>query len=165
MRLLIIRHAIAEDAAPGQRDADRQLTKPGRRKMHSAAAGLRTVVPQISILAASPLARAKQTAAIVSEAYDGVSITTLDALKPGKPLKSILTWLQGRPADATVAVVGHEPQLGLLASWLLCGEQRRSFVQLKKGAACCLGFAQAVQHGKAVLEWSLKPSQLRDLGD
>jgi phosphohistidine phosphatase len=133
--------------------------------MEEAVAALRRIVGEISILGSSPLVRAKQTAKIVSQVYDGLAVTTVDALKPGKPLKSVLSWIQGHPADTTVALVGHEPQLGLLASWLLCGEQRRSFVPLKKGGVCCLSFDQSVQSGKAALDWMLKPSQLRDLGN
>ena len=163
MRVLIIRHAIAEDAQGGQSDAERALTKAGRRKMREAADGLSRVVEKIDVLGSSPLVRARQTAQIISEAYDGISLATVDALKPGKPLKAVLQWVQSQPADATVALVGHEPQLGLLVGWLLSGEQRRSFVRFRKGGACLLRFDRSVRAGAGVLEWMLKPSQMRDL--
>ena len=163
MRVLVIRHAIAEDPRDGQSDAERALTKAGRRKMREAAAGLRRVVEHIDVLGASPLVRAAQTAEIVSKAYDGLAVSVVEALKPGKPLKSVLQWIQGHPADATVALVGHEPQLGLLVSWLLSGEQRRSFVRFRKGGACLLSFDESVKAGTAMLEWMLKSSEMRDL--
>lgn len=163
MRLFLIRHAIAEDAAPGQRDADRKLTNSGRRKMAKVAAGLRRIVGDISILGSSPLIRAMETAQIISREFEDLAVARLDALKPGKPLKSVLTWLQGQSDNANIALVGHEPQLGLLASWLLSGEQHRSFVTFKKAGVCCLWFDKSLQSGKAALEWHLKPSQIKAL--
>src|SRR5690348_4352380 len=132
MQVVVIRHAIAvepEEAAKEKMpDAQRPLTKPGRKKMCAAARGLARVVDRIDVLASSPLVRARQTAEIVAGAFDGMKIATIDELKPGKPLKSVLQWLQGQRADATIALVGHEPQLGMLITYLLAGERKRSFV-------------------------------------
>jgi phosphohistidine phosphatase len=163
MRVLIIRHAVAEERADGGDEA-RALTGDGRRKMRAAAEGLRCVIKRIDVLASSPLLRAIQTAEIVSMAYDRKKAVPVDVLKPGKPLKGVLQWVQGQPEDATVALVGHEPQLGMLASWLLSGE-RRSFVRMRKGAACLLEFPEQVKPGSGTLLWMLKPSQLRELGE
>ena len=161
MRVLIIRHAIAEERTDGGDEA-RALTGDGHRKMRAAAEGLRRVVKHIDVLASSPLVRAVQTAEIVGKAYDGKKVVRVDVLKPGKPLKGVLGWVQGQPGDATVALVGHEPQLGILASWLVSGE-RRSFVRMRKGSACLIEFAERVTPGGGTLLWMLKPSQLRDL--
>src|SRR6478609_2448758 len=115
MQLVIIRHGIAvepEEAAKEKLgDAERPLTKSGRKKMRAAAEGLARVIDRIDVLAGSPLVRAQETAEIVAEAYDGMKVATIDELKPGKPVKLVLQWLQGQPADATIAIVGHEPQL------------------------------------------------------
>ena len=168
MQLVIIRHAIAvepEEAATEKLpDAERPLTKPGKKKMRAAARGLASVVERIDLLAASPLIRAQETAGIVAEAFNGMKVATVDELKPGKPVKAVLQWLQGQPADATIAVVGHEPQLGMLISHLLAGERKRAFVEVRKGSAALLEFPEQVKAGGAVLQWMLKPGQLRDLG-
>src|SRR5688500_2542867 len=105
MRVVVIRHAIAEDqdefAKTGRGDGERSLTKEGRRKMRAGAAGLRTIVEQIDVLAASPLERAKQTAEIVREAYgDSLKTTEVAALEPTKPVNAVLHWLQGQTAEA-----------------------------------------------------------------
>jgi phosphohistidine phosphatase len=176
MRVLLIRHAIAEDRAvfakTGQDDGLRPLTRVGRRKMRRAARGLLQTVPRIDLLATSPLKRAVQTADLVADAYGlqarggkGKRLRTahVAALAPGKPPKDLLHWLQGQPADVTVALVGHEPDLGTFASWLLTGLQE-SFVPMKKGAACLLEFKKDVKAGRAELLWAMKPSQLRVLG-
>jgi phosphohistidine phosphatase len=169
MQLVIIRHAIAvepEEVEKGKlSDAERPLTKAGKKKMRAASKGLTRVIDRIDLVAASPLVRAQETAEIVAEAFDGMKVSTIDELKPGKPVKAILQWLQGQPADATIAVVGHEPQLGMLISHLLAGERKRSFVEVRKGSATLLEFPEQVKAGGAVLQWMLKPSQLRDLGE
>lgn len=87
MFVLIIRHAKAEPRAVlgsiGNKDAARSLTDAGRKDMRKAAKGLRTLVPEIDVLAASPLVRAQETAAIISERYDAMPVTELAPLAPG----------------------------------------------------------------------------------
>ena len=66
MKLLLVRHAIAEEREEfertGEPDDQRPLTSEGRKKMKRAAAGLGELVNKVDILATSPLARAQQTA-------------------------------------------------------------------------------------------------------
>ena len=166
MKVCIIRHAIAEDPdawkKAGGEEAARPLTKDGRRKMRDGAAGLKNVLPEIDVLASSPLVRAVETAEIVAEAYGGMKAAQVAALVPSKPVNALLHWLQQQPKDATVAIVGHEPHLGVVISWLLTGLQE-SFVPMKKGAACLLEFEKDVKSGRAKLLWLLKPSHLRAL--
>jgi phosphohistidine phosphatase len=167
MQVVVIRHAIAvePEEASNQKvpDAQRPLTKPGRKKMRDAARGLARVVGSIDVLASSPLVRAVETAEIVAGAYGGLKISKVDELKPGKPVKAVLQWLQGQGADKTIALVGHEPQLGMLITYLLAGERKRPFVEVRKGSACLLSFEDEVKAGAATLQWMLKPSQLREL--
>jgi phosphohistidine phosphatase SixA len=61
-----------------------------------------------------------------------------------------------------VAIVGHEPGLGRVTSWLLA-KSERSFIEIKKGAALLLSFPDAVDAAAATLLWSLTPAQLRGL--
>ena len=125
MKLLVIRHAIAEDrdawAFAGKPDAERPLTDDGRKRMRRAAAGLRETVPSLDVIATSPLARARQTAEIVGREYDSAEIVDLPQLAPDATVDDLLPWLVERGAEDTVAVVGHEPGLGFLVGWLLTG--------------------------------------------
>ena len=174
MKLLVIRHAIAEDRDRVARkhggDADdslRPLTSAGRRKMRGVARGLRRLVPRVDLLASSPLTRATQTADVVAAAYRLRKRAEVAQLAPDKPVTALLKWLQEQDAerpDGTVALVGHEPQLGVFVSWMLTGLQE-SFVQFKKGGACLLQCKTDVKPGRATLLWLLKPSQLRALGE
>ena len=168
MRVLVIRHAIAEDkdefAKTGRDDRERPLTSPGRRKMRKAAAGIRELVNRVDTLASSSLTRAVETAEIISAAWHGIGFTQIASLEPDKPVAEVLDWLRMQPAGATVAIVGHEPQLSLLVSWLLSGQEQR-FAELRKGSACLLQFDAEVAAGGATLQWMLKPSHLRALRD
>lgn len=168
MRLILIRHAIAEDredfAASGLSDDERPLTDQGRKKMKRAARGLREVVDGIDILATSPLQRAMQTAEIIAGRYNDVTTVTTDSLIPDHPFDEFLGWLQRLEDADTVVAVGHEPHLGSLASWLLTGEGTSRF-ELKKGSALQLDFAGELKPGGAQLSWLLTPAQLRALGD
>lgn len=167
-QLLIIRHGVAEEreefAESGQDDALRPLTKEGKWKMERNAKALRRAVSSIDVLGSSPLLRATQTASIVASAFGGLEITTVTALVPGTPAESFLTWLR-RQRDATVvAAVGHEPDLGALATWLLTGEEE-SHVPLRKGGACLLEFDGRPRPGGATLQWALTPALMRRIGD
>ena len=168
MRVLVIRHAIAEDrdafAKSGRADGARPLTKEGRAKMREGAAGLARLVPKVDVIATSPLARAIETGEIIARAYGGdTRVVQIAPLTPTKPVNALLHWLQAQPPAATVALVGHEPHLAVLVSWLLTGLQE-SFIELKKGSACLLEFESDVKAGRAKLLWALKPAHLRDLG-
>ena len=164
MKLLIIRHGIAEDrdafAATGKSDDLRPLTAEGRTKMAHAAEGLREVVPDISLLASSPLVRARETAEIVGHVYEIKVGSTTDALRPEASFDEFLDWLRDDRAQPVVAVVGHEPQLSTLATWLISGIEE-SRIELKKGGACLLTFDGAPKAGSATLDWLMQPAHLR----
>jgi phosphohistidine phosphatase len=168
MKLLFIRHAIAEDrrrfARTGEDDGARPLTARGRRRMRAGARGLRRVAPQVDVLITSPLTRAVQTAEIVAGAYRDLKVIKLPHLTPEGSVHAVLKWLREHKHGSTVAIVGHEPQLGVCVSWLLTGLQE-SFVPMKKGGACLVELAEQVRAGRGRLLWSLAPGQLRALGE
>jgi phosphohistidine phosphatase len=167
MRLLVVRHAIAEDreafARSHKDDATRPLTPDGRRKMERAALGLKELVPELDLLAASPYKRALETAEIIGGAYDGMSVERVQELAPGAGVDRVVSWLAERHARGCVAVVGHEPDLGQLVCALLASTNG-PFLELRKGAACLLELAGPVKRGAATLDWFLGPKHLRLLG-
>ena len=155
-RILIIRHAIAEDAdaalAQGRDDAARGLTDEGRQKFSQAVKGLARVVTKIDVLVASPLLRAVQTGEILSQQF----------IAPGAAPGALLEWYLRHAASECVALVGHEPSHSLWASELLTGRET-SILKLKKGAACLLELDSLAPKKPALarLLWLLQPSQLR----
>ena len=166
MLVLLARHAKAEARSlvgPGPKsDARRPLTDAGRKRMRGAAKALHGLVPAVDAIASSPLIRALETAEILAERYDDLAVVELKALSPGGSDRELLDWLREQPQDAVVVLVGHEPDLGLLASWLLTGK-KSAFAPLRKGAACLIRFAEAPAAGGGVLEWSLTPKLLGKL--
>jgi phosphohistidine phosphatase len=167
-QILVIRHAIAEDRViamrEGTADEARALTDKGRKRMKAAAAGLRRLVPELTCVASSPLARAVQTAEIVAKACGGPPVIETHALAPDMSRESLLEWAASQPGEAPVAVVGHEPDLAQWVGWLLTGSPR-PVVQLKKGSACLVEFTGDAAPGGGVLAWLLTPRQLRTLGE
>lgn len=166
-QLLVIRHGIAEDAeafaATGKDDSLRPLTKVGKRKMKEAAAGLREIVDSVEVLAASSLVRAQQTAEIVAKAYDDVPVSTVEALSPESDPADLVDWLGKHASAEVVAVVGHEPHLGMLVTWLM-SERRESRVAMSKGGAALLEFDSRVTARSGTMQWLLTGSQLRRIG-
>lgn len=167
MQLLVIRHGIAEEAetfaATGLDDSQRTLTKPGKRKMKEVAAGLRTIVETLDVIGASSLLRAQQTAEIVAKAYGDLPVVTVQALSPGSDPSGLVDWLGQHASAEVVAIVGHEPHLGMLVTWLMT-EARDSRVAMSKGGAALLEFSSRVTAGSGTLEWLLTGSQLRRIG-
>ena len=169
MRLLLIRHAIAEEredfVRTGKDDSLRPLTDEGRKKMKQAARGLRTLVPEIDLLATSPLTRAAQTAAILDSVFGGLDEVEIEELSPETTPEELLRWLrQQDKKNHVIAAVGHEPSLSQILGWLLTGTDRRIFA-FRKGGACLLDLPDDPAGGTATLLWALTPGQLRALSD
>jgi phosphohistidine phosphatase len=166
MRLLFIRHAIADDrdewAKSGRPDAERPLTDRGRDRMRRSARGLTRVLPQPDVIATSPYLRAAETAAIVSQAYGGPPPMELPALVPGVEFADLVTWLRSQKVSGTVALVGHEPHLGGALCYFLTG-RRENFFEFKKGGAALVQLADPPTPGVARLLWVLEPGQLRNI--
>ena len=167
MRLLIVRHAIAENrkafARTGKKDALRPLTGYGRVQMRQASKGLRRILPSIDIVGTSPLKRTVQTAEILAAAYDHPRLVNVAALDHSPDPLAFVRWLRAHRREEVVAAVGHEMHLVSLMSTLLTGRRGR-FVLLEKGGACLLLFEGALRPGRAKLVWSLSPAHLRALG-
>lgn len=166
MKLLLVRHAIAEDAeafiAGGGADAQRPLTEIGRKKMRKAANRLRSQVGRMDILACSPLLRSRETAEIIARACGEPPLVERPELDYHYSPETVLDWLGQFSPDAWVAAVGHEPQLGLLTGLLLANVSR-PLIAFRKGGTALIEFAGCAEAGKGLLQWALTPGQLRGL--
>ena len=168
MQLLVIRHAIAMDreeyATTGRPDSDRPLTDTGRRRMKKNARGLQRVSPHPDLIATSPWLRAADTATVIVETLGVERMENIDAMLPDRHPKELAEWLNARLDVGVIAVVGHEPHLGELVTWLVGGRVGTN-VEFKKGGACLLRIDERVDAGSALLQWLLTPAQLRGLAD
>ncbi|MCW8917780.1 MAG: histidine phosphatase family protein [Gammaproteobacteria bacterium] len=160
--LLVVRHAIAEERAPGMDDALRPLTAEGRNRMVVASRGLQRQHENIDTLLSSPLLRARQTAEILAGNYPHATLQTCAALTPDLGSSKLVRALN-QTGGTSLAIVGHEPGLSRLITALICGEEGDGFV-LKKGGAALLRFTDQIALGEGSLQWLLTPRQLRLLG-
>src|SRR3569623_2046058 len=102
------------------------------------------------------------TAEGVAAAYAPLTVAECEALVPQAHPEELLDWLRGQQSDS-VAVVGHEPDLGIWTSWALTGDTI-PLLHFKKGGACLLEFpAGKWRSGEASLQWLLTPAQLAGL--
>jgi phosphohistidine phosphatase len=167
MDVLLIRHAIAEDreifALTGKDDDLRPLTAAGRKKMRKTTKGLSAVIENIDIIAHSPLIRAAQTAEIVSEIYPHAQRAEVAALAPDQAASRCASWLHKQPFDNCIALVGHEPDLGELATWFLGGDNAEPFLSFKKAGMILIHFPYKIGAGRGTLVWAMPPAILRRL--
>ncbi len=154
--LLLIRHGIAEDPQPGQKDADRALTEEGWRKTRAAMKGLvaRGLVPTRGFN--SPYRRAAETMACLQEAAGAFPMETrVDLMPNGRPPQVDL-WLRGRVAEAgpqeVFVLVSHQPFLGDLV-FHLAGIH----LEVKKASCTVLVWEAGVWR----FERHYQPSELR----
>jgi phosphohistidine phosphatase len=158
VRLILIRHADAGERDPSRwpDDTQRPITEKGRRRHRQVAKRLkrRGLVP--TLLLTSPWLRAWQTAEITAH-YTGGTAPLAAAALAASPSLDQLEQAVGRPApDAVVALVGHEPWLGELASLLLAGEPHRMGTDLPKSGV--LGVeCESLSPGSAVLQFLWRP--------
>ena len=163
VELYIVRHAIAAERGPEwPDDSKRPLTERGIERFREVVDGLVWLDVQVDAVFTSPLVRAKQTAQYLSSGLPSKPpLVIVDVLAPGHVPAEIMEHVarEGR-AHKRVAVVGHEPDLGELAGWLL-GSRRA--IPLKKGGVCRIDLdALSSRHG--TLAWHLPPKALRKLG-
>jgi phosphohistidine phosphatase len=161
MKLYLVRHATAEDSNPGIDDKDRALTDEGRVKMARAAEGLRKLKVRPALILTSPLRRAQQTAEILAAGLTGVEVEVMPELAPGVDSPAVVRALRAYAAHKSLALVGHQPGLGQLASFMLTGSDKRCEFDFKKGGVACLEADFSDNAVRCVLQWFTAPRLLR----
>ena len=165
MYLYLVRHAIAvERDAPGvTTDAERALTPEGRIRMRRNVNGLKRLKVSIDEIWTSPLVRARQTAEVLAEGYAlNTAIQEEAALEPGGEVATLVQRLCERPLSSRIALVGHEPYLGELATYLLTGLWTGS-IRFKKGGVACIKLDCLDPPIRGELRWLLAPRQLKSI--
>lgn len=160
MRLLIIRHAIAvARGTPDIPDDERPLTGRGRRRFRAAARGLARLLKRPDFVLSSPLPRARQTAEIAARQWGkGVEVLEEPALAGGS-VEEIAARLDRHPGDATVVIVGHEPDVSELLARVL-GTPHDERLTFKKGGAALVDVPGSLLEGGSLV-WYLPPRLMR----
>lgn len=162
MELLIVRHAIAfeADARRWPDDTERPLSPQGIARARKAAAGMRQLLRSPGRVLVSPLVRARETAAILTEVAGWPRATDCAELAPGGSPEAVLAVLKRTP-ETRIAVVGHEPGLGRLVAVSLPGSAGAHGFRFRKMGVALLTFQGAARAGGARLEWLVPAKVLR----
>lgn len=161
----MIRHAKAGEQNPDTWPDDdlRPLTKEGTAELRLVLKAMRKMGIEFDFLVTSPLLRARQTADLVAQAWSWEEPPQeSDALGHGCTVTGVLKLLARFPPDATVTIVGHEPDFSRITAQLISktGDARIDF---KKGGAAGLAFDGHPAPGAGTLSFLLKPGHLRKL--
>jgi phosphohistidine phosphatase len=165
MNLYIVRHAIAVDSGtPGyEDDSQRPLTDAGRKKMKKIVKGLRELGIELDAIVTSPYVRARDTAMILAKEFEMKdSVTLSDNLIPPGNFADLISEIREKHDVGNLALVGHEPMLSSLISWLTTGNTAMK-VTLKKGGVAFLSTDNLYEEGRAALQWLLTPALMVEL--
>lgn len=147
MELILWRHAEAEAGAP---DLGRRLTPRGRKQAERMAAWLDRHLTDTTRIVVSPADRAQQTALALNRKFK-----TTDAVAPGASAAAVLAAANWPDSPEPVLVVGHQPTLGWVVSYLLAGEE--ADWSIKKGAVWWLSRRERSGAPEIVLRVAITP--------
>ncbi|NER99698.1 MAG: phosphohistidine phosphatase SixA [Symploca sp. SIO1B1] len=137
MELYLIRHGIAADRGNYTNDEERPLTDKGRQKTDKVAKQLYRRGLRFDLILTSPLVRAKETAAILKDVGLSKRVKEFPSLAPDGNIHAWVNWLESEWRNNTVrsslALVGHQPDLGNWAETLLWGKSQEKLVLKKAG--------------------------------
>ena len=168
--LLLLRHGIAELRRQDWPDRTRALTDKGRQRSRVVLERVLALGLVADRMLASPLIRARQTAEIALSVGLAPALELSETLEPGQDPLPMLACSLGLEAAvqpglgeetapvSRLLLVGHEPELGLLAARLL-GATPGS-IQLRKAGLALLALPQGSKPGSAQLRLLLSPRSL-----
>ena len=158
--------AVAGDQPGIESDSARQLTSKGTKRMQQAARGVRRLGVSFDKILTSPFVRARQTAEIVAESL-GLEdrLEDFSELTPENSVDRLISGLTRFQDKDHLLLVGHNPLLTHVASFLIAGKKDTKFrIALKKGGLCCIEIDGLPPANPGTLHWFLTPKQLRRLG-
>jgi phosphohistidine phosphatase len=154
--LYFLRHGKAGSPTRGN-DDERELTAAGIEALQRAAPLWRRVNLRPDVVLSSPLARARQTAELVTEAIGG-EVLVDDRLRPGANWGDLAQAMSAHPDARRVLFVGHEPDLSSAVAQLTGAAS----VRMRKGGLACLEFYGIPEPGGGELAWLLDPDLYTD---
>ncbi|MGH7701671.1 MAG: SixA phosphatase family protein [Gemmatimonadales bacterium] len=159
MLLLLIRHADAGDRDPVRYPDDtlRELTARGMEVQAEMSKALRKRDLTPEVVFSSLWTRAWQTAEILAAVTRSPARPVQCHDLAGTPDPERLARALGeQPPDRIVALVGHEPWLGELGSWLLAGGPQRMAIDFPKSGVLGIEL-RALEAGTGTLRFFLRP--------
>jgi phosphohistidine phosphatase len=158
MDIYLVRHAaaVARGTTGTDTDEERPLSEEGWKQAASLGRVFkkRGIIPEMVVT--SPLVRAVQTATelcTVLELGDGHMETRYELAPDGRPRK-LAKYLNGLPWQSVI-MVGHQPDLGRCAGWLLGNKEMQ--IDFAKGGAAMIRVEGALAKGAGTLMWLISP--------
>jgi phosphohistidine phosphatase len=156
MEVYLMRHGIAADPAPGMRDADRELTSEGKKKLREVLQVARRAGVRPATVLSSPYRRARESAEI---AIDVLSLPTQPVfckeLTPMADPRKAWDEIRVFSDSPSLLITTHEPFTGLMAAFLLgIGHLP---IDVKKGSLIRIDVDGFGPHPRGVLKWILTP--------
>ncbi len=141
-----------------RKDAKRPLDKDGIEQCGYIGRALAAMDTQVDVVAASPLKRATQTAALVANelGYEG-KLQIEDALQPGAAYADFTDLLAKYARSDAILVVGHNPNLSEFLGRSISGDTAKGAVDLKKAAVARV----EITRRRGVLQWCITPKFVR----
>jgi len=137
VELYLIRHAEAAPEGEGgvNDDADRPLTTRGEEQARKVGKGLERKGLRPEAVVSSPLLRSRQTADLLVAALASPppEVKMCEELAPDGRRRRLSRYLKGLGTNK-VALVGHQPDLGEFAAWLV-GSKKAHIDIAKAGVA------------------------------
>jgi phosphohistidine phosphatase len=165
LMLYVMRHGIAEEGSRDLSDADRALTDEGIRKTTQVADGLKALGLRIDAVISSPLRRAAETARIVGNVLvPDAEVELTPVLAAGSAAERIAGGLRPPKRAAAILLVGHQPDLGELASYLLTGSAHTAPLPFKKAGVAAIEVDGLPPKTTGLLHWFATPALLRAVG-
>ena len=165
MNIHLLRHGIAAPLAEENdfRDEKRRLTPEGELKLRRAGQGLKLLQVSFDLIASSTLIRARETAEIIAEVLKHKPpIDIWEELEPEGTAESVCSRLHAHFEKRSLLLVGHQPSIGILASFLLTGNSNRS-LPFKKGSIYSLELTELPPLSVCNLNWVLSSRMLRQI--
>lgn len=163
MKVYLVRHGIAQERLGGAvlNDSQRPLTDEGKAEMKQIAQALKRLNVKPDLVVASPLTRAKQTADIIREVLGGPDeLKITDTLAPGGSPSSVYKYLKQFASAEEIFLVGHEPDIGMLAANMLWGGNDM-VIPFKKGAVCRVDVYDLPSSSPGTLKWFMTPKMAK----
>ncbi len=165
MDLYILRHGKAGEAGHGMPDAERRLTRKGRAEIEGVARWMAEQEITFDAVAASPLLRAAETAAIIAETPGlAENPETWEELVPGGNPDDLCRTIDRYSDRDAVLIVGHEPLLSSLIGRIIGGSEGAAVVMGKGSLAKIRNFSFA-SRPSGELHWLLTAKQMAGRGE
>lgn len=163
MVIYFLRHANAGSkhfSNPAE-DEKRPIDKLGEGQSHDVGHALASIGVIANVIISSPLTRAVQTAAIVSQELGHEDRVVLDdALRPEATFEHFKALLNRYKDQAAIMVVGHDPSMTEFVNRVLSGGRPLAVIEMKKGGVAKV---EIELRRPAVLKWCMPPKVVQKI--